>query len=233
MPRLALLITVLAVFLGEPGESAEAPAAPARSDHSSSAVQGAGPSELAIVMTEPSVRVDPSRSSGSPSATIAIVEFGDYQCPYCRAFHVGTLPKLHESFVKTGKVRYFYKDFPLSSHRQAFGASVAGYCGGAQKRYWQMQELLYAEQARLGNALYDELATELGLDVQAFKACLRSDVARSAVNRDVIDGRSVGINATPSFIIGIIAGDRVVIKRMAAGAPSFEVFAKEIEALSR
>jgi protein-disulfide isomerase len=232
MSRFSLILPVLALFVGNPCQSAEAPA-PTRSDRGSSALQGAAPPTLGITSAEPVVRIDPSRGLGSPSATIAIVEFGDYQCPYCRAFHVSTLPKLHEVYVKTGKVRYFYKDFPLSNHQHAFGASATAYCAGRQKRYWQMQELLYTEQARLGPELYNELVKELGLNIEEFKACLRSDAVGVAISGDVADGRSVGINSTPSFVLGIIREDQVVVKRMAAGAPSFEVFAKEIESLSR
>ncbi|SRR5581483_8948642 len=232
-PRRLLLLLLLLSAAGDMAISAERPDSARRSDHSSSAVQNAEPPRVITIPTELVVRVDANRALGSASAKVAIVEFGDYQCPYCRAFHVGTLPQLQTAYIDTGKVRYFYKDFPLSIHEHAFGASVAAYCAGAQGRYWQMQELLYAEQARLGVELYGELAGELKLDPERFQACRKSAAARGAVRRDVGEGRDLGINATPSFILGYIEQDRVVVKRTAAGAPSFEVFAKEIEALNR
>ena len=207
---------------------------PLRSAHSSSAIQrDEPPSVITPEPAEPFVRIDSARGLGGSAARIAIVEFADYQCPYCRAFHVGTLPKLHEGYVETGKVRYFYRDFPLSMHEHAFSAAVAAQCAGDQGRYWQMQELLYAEQARLGEDLYEELATELNLDANRFKACLRSEKAGRAVRGDLAEGRRVGVNGTPTFIIGYIEHDRVLIKRTAVGAPNFETFAKEIDALAR
>ncbi len=118
-------------------------------------------------------------------------------------------------------------------HQHAFGAAVAAQCAGAQGRYWEMQELLYAEQARLGRELYQELATELNLRIDRFNECLKSDAPRRAVQQDIAEGRRVGVNATPSFILGYVEQDRVVIKRMTAGAPAFEVFAKELDALAR
>lgn len=230
MFRFSLLLPLL--LLGAPGEGAE-PTLRSDSDRSSSAVQGAVPPTLKIAPTELTVRVDASRGLGSPSATLAIVEFGDYQCPYCRSFHVGTLPKLQQSYINTGKVRYFYKDFPLKNHTHASGASVTAHCAGAQQRYWQMHDRLYAEQARLGPGLYEELIKELKLDVEGFKACVRSNAVREAIEGDVSDGRAIGITATPSFVLGVIQKDQVVVKRVAAGAPPFEAFVKEIESLSR
>jgi protein-disulfide isomerase len=229
---LSLLGALFACASGTP-RSADVATEPTRSERSSGIVQGATP-PLVIDRNSPIVvPVDLRRSRGDAKATVAIVEFGDYQCPYCRGFHVGVLTKLHESYIETGKVRYFYRDFPLPMHEHALGAAVAAQCAGAQGRYWEMQELLYAEQARLGTELYQELATELNLEIDRFNECLKSDAPRRAVNRDIADGRRVGVNATPTFILGYLEQDRVVIKRIAAGVPTFEIFAKELDALAR
>ncbi len=229
---LSLIVTLIACA-SEPSGLADIAKEPTRSERSSSIVQGATPPLVIDPKMLSVVRIDPHRSLGDPTASLAIVEFGDYQCPYCRRFHVGTFSKLNENYIETGKVRYFYRDFPLSMHEHAFSAAVAAHCADAQGRYWQMQELLYAEQARLGNDLYIELATELNLDIGRFKECLKSAAPRRAVSRDIAEGRRAGINATPSFIIGYVEQDRVTIKRMAAGVPDFDVFAKELDALAR
>lgn len=181
----------------------------------------------------PRISVNPNRSLGDPKATLAIVEFGDYQCPYCRAFHASTFRQLRSELIDTGKVRYFYKDFPLRSHPHAYAASITAYCAGAQGRYWEMQDHLYAKQAHLGAALYTELVALFELDAAKFDACRTSSAARYAVLRDFEDGRRIHITGTPSFVIGHIEGDRVVVERMATGTPVFESFAKEIEALAR
>jgi protein-disulfide isomerase len=225
MSRLAVLLGCLALVGCTP------PAAVKTGDayRDAHVMREAVPPKLSL----PSLSVDPARARGSAEAQIAIVEFGDYQCPYCRSFHVGTLPKLERAYVETGKVRYFYLDFPLRTHAHAFGAAVAARCAGAQGRYWEMQDLLYAEQARLGEALYVELADELKLDAAAFRACLRSDAAARAVRRDVAEGFRIGVNATPSFLLGRIEGDRITVQRVASGAPDLDTFAREIDALLR
>lgn len=185
----------------------------------------------AFAQEDRSVAVDPGRGLGSPTAAVAIVEFADFQCPYCRAFHVSTFPKLQADYIDTGKVRFFYKDFPAPGHRHALPASVAAHCAGAQGRYWPMHELLYTEQARLGEELYEELAGELGLDPKAFSACRQATPARRAVAADAEAGQRLGIRGTPSFALGYLDGDRVVIKRLLVGARPFDVFAREIESL--
>lgn len=180
------------------------------------------------------VRVSADHALGSPTAMIAIVEFGDYQCPYCRAFHTGTFVKLRSAYIDTGKARYFYKDFPLTRiHAHAFSASVAAYCAGAQRRFWQMQDLLYANQARLGDALYAKLARDLKLDGARFDVCSRSPAARAAVYRDFKDGRRLRITGTPTFLLGRVDGDSVIVERIATGTPAFDVFARELDALAR
>jgi len=179
------------------------------------------------------VRVNRDRALGDPKAALAIVEFGDYECPYCRAFHAGTFRELRSAYIDTGKVRYFYKDFPLRSHPQAFAASVVAYCAGAQGQFWEMQDYLFAKQARLGEALYAELVAMFKLDATQFDDCRRSRPAQLAVRRDFEDGRRIQITGTPSFVLGRIEGDRVVVERMATGTPAFETFATELEALVR
>ena len=181
----------------------------------------------------PSVSINPDRSLGNPKATIAIVEFGDYQCPYCREFHAGTFRQIRTELIDAGKVRYFYKDFPLRSHPHAFAASIMAYCAGAQGRYWEAHDHLYANQARLGTALYTELVAKFGLDAPKIDVCRGSSGARLSVLRDFQEGRHIGVTGTPSFVIGHVEGDRVVVERKATGTPPFEAFAKEIEMLAR
>jgi protein-disulfide isomerase len=177
--------------------------------------------------------VDPDRALGDPKAKLAIVEFGDYQCPYCRVFQAGTFQQLQSAYIDTGKVRYFHKNFPLRMHAHAFDASIAAYCAGEQGHFWEMHDLLYAKQARLGEALYIELIKTLELDATKFDTCRKSRSAQVAVRRDMEEGRIIGISGTPTFVIGHVDGNRVAMERVATGAPAFETFAAELEALGR
>jgi len=210
---------------GPPSEEATT-----RSSRGSSAVQRSAPRAVAP-LAPPVVAVDPRRALGSADARVAVVEFADYQCPYCRSFHLNALPRLKERYIDTGRVRFYYMDFPLAHHAHALGASVAAYCAGRQSRYWDMQQRLYAEQAHLGDALYTRLAAELGLDAERFEACRRSNEARAAVERDLLEGRRLGVRGTPTFIVGRIVGGGVKVERMAFGVPTFETFAEELELL--
>ncbi|MBI3897985.1 MAG: DsbA family protein [Gammaproteobacteria bacterium] len=221
MPKSRAIFLVIALLVA----CAQAPSAP-ETDRS------AGPADGVIPRNASVLNLDGERSLGSPSAKLVLIEFADYQCPYCRRFHVGTLPKLQRAYIDTGVLRYFYKDLPLPMHAQAFPASVAAYCAGVQGQYWPMHEQLYEDQARLGDALFDEIARKLGLDMDRFKACRQKDSeATPVVRRDMREARTMGINATPTFVLARIEAGRVVVKRVSSGSPSFEVFAKEIEAL--
>lgn len=190
------------------------------------------PSAVQASDASPVVRVDPGRGLGSPDAPLALVEFADFQCPYCRRFHLELLPRLRTAFIDTGRLRYFYKDFPLPYHEHAVGAAVAARCAAGQGRYWEMVDALYAGQARLGPDLYRALAARLGLEPARFGRCLGGESAQRAVRADLAEARRLGVRATPSFVIGRLQGDRVLIERAVAGIASFELFAQEIELLS-
>ena len=165
---------------------------------------------------------------------IGIVEFSDYQCPYCRGFHDRVFPKLKKEYVDTGIAQFIHKDLPLKSiHPQALPAALAASCAGLQKRFWPMHAALYANNGRLTSALYPQLVRELGLDEAKFMACLGDASREQAVMRDVVEARGLGITGTPSFVIGKIQGDVLTVVRVARGAPSFEDFAQEIEKLRK
>ena len=185
-----------------------------------------------VSMTPPTVRLAGSHRIGSSRATIAVVEFSDYQCPYCRDFHDRVYPRLKKEFVETGTVQFVHKDLPLKSiHPQALSAAVAASCAGLQKRFWPMHEAIYANHGKLSPALYPQLARELGLDGAKFKACLADPAREQIVMRDTAEARKLGINGTPSFVIGRIQGDELTVVRLSRGAPSYEAFAQEIEKL--
>lgn len=224
--------TTLAAFIVLLGAAAAVGADPAadgpRRIPGSSAVQGAPPPVPPQPLT---LRVDDVRSLGSPTATLALVEFGDYQCPYCRDFDIQTLPQIVRAYVEKDKVRYFYRDFPLSKHPEAFRASVVAHCAGEQGRYWETHRRLYANQQRLGEALYTELMQTPGVDRARFKECRDGQAARRAVQQDIAEARAIGVRLTPTFALGRIENGRVVVERIAEGVFPLAVFEREIEAL--
>lgn len=173
------------------------------------------------------------RRFGSREAKIGIVEFVDYECPYCRQFHAAVLPRLKTDYVDTGVVQYFTVDFPLKMHRYALPASIAANCAGEQNRYPAMQDRLFAGNLSLGATLYSALARELGLDADKFAVCLNDRERQREIQRQLELGRRLGVNGTPSFILGRIENDVLTIERMASGAVAFEGFVTEIDRLKK
>lgn len=168
-------------------------------------------------------------SLGSAKATLTIVEFSDYQCSYCRRFHAEVLPALRKAYIDTGKVQLLFKDFPLSMHREALPAAVAGRCAGVQGKFWPMNELLFANQERLAGALYPKLAATLALDVGAFKRCLLDPALTAAIQRDQQQASDLGVNATPGFLIGRRLPTGLRIERIGTGFIDFNALSMELD----
>jgi protein-disulfide isomerase len=145
---------------------------------------------------------------GDPNAPVTIVEYTDYQCPYCSRHSVETMPLILSELIETGRVYYLLMDFPLEQiHPEATGAAAAARCAGDQDAYWQMHDALFAEQSEwsgLGataNAYYSELAGSLGLDADSFAACVENGRYLDAIQANLNEGLSLGIQGTPHFFI--------------------------------
>ena len=151
---------------------------------------------------------DPIR--GDPNAPISIVEFSDFQCPFCARFHVQTLPLLLEEYIDTGKVNLVYRDFPIQSiHPNALPAAVAAECANEQGKYWEYHDTLFEKQNswnRLDSntviSTFSQYATDVGLEQQQFDSCLGSGKYLEEVQGDLRDGRDYDITGTPGFFIG-------------------------------
>lgn len=168
---------------------------------------------------------------GSKDAVLTIIEFSDYQCSYCQRFHVEVLPALKKAYIDTGKVQLIFKDYPLSLHREAMPAAVAGRCAAAQGKFWPMNELLFANQGRLEGALYPKLAQTLALDMKAFKLCTQDAGLRVAVERDQKQALDLGIDATPGFLIGRMQGEHLLVQRVGKGFVDFATLSAELDKL--
>jgi len=175
---------------------------------------------------------DPIR--GDPNAPITIVEFSDFQCPFCARFHVQTLPSLLEEYIDTGKVNLVYRDFPIQSiHPNALPAAVAAECANEQGNYWEYHDTLFEKQSgwsRLDSntaiSTFSQYATDIGLEQQQFDSCLGSGKYLEEVQGDLSDGRDYDITGTPGFFIGNEEIGFVKIN----GAQPFESFQRIIDA---
>jgi protein-disulfide isomerase len=139
-------------------------------------------------------------SLGSADAPLTIVEFTDYQCPFCKLFQAETWPRLKSNYLDTGKVRFIVRDLPLSFHSGARPAAEAAHCAGEQGKFWPMHEALLAMQ--LSPAGIEQQAKALVPDLKRFHACIAANKYAAAISANADQARAVGFNGTPSFIIG-------------------------------
>jgi protein-disulfide isomerase len=168
-------------------------------------------------------------SMGRDDAPVTMVEFTDYQCPFCRRFETDSFAKLKTEYIDTGKVRFVSRDLPLEFHPNAPGAAVAARCAGEQNKFWEMRDAMMLDTATdLGSESILKYGQKTNLDMTAFSACLKEKKFTSAIQKDTADAGALGISGTPSFVIGKtdkteIAGVRIV------GAVPFAVFDSTIK----
>ncbi len=147
---------------------------------------------------------------GNENAPLTIVEFSDFQCPFCRKFWKDTLPSIKKDYIDTGKVKFVYRDFPLTSiHPGAQPAAEASECAREQDRFWQYHDKIFEEQDKRGQGTVQfgvadlkQWAADLGLDTGKFNKCLDSGKYSAEVNKDLIDAQRAGGQGTPHFVIG-------------------------------
>jgi protein-disulfide isomerase len=185
--------------------------------------QSSGPVAQAPVTQQPQyVRYDiPTENSyalGPADAPITIVEFSDYQCPFCRRWHAEVYEPLLAAYP--GKIRLVYRHLPLTSiHPDAFSAAEASMCAGEQDAFWKFQDKLFSSES-LGNSAYLQYAQDLGLNMTTFEACLTDHKYQQAVETDSNFAIDLGIRSTPTFFINGLA---------IVGAQPLDVFKQVID----
>ena len=145
---------------------------------------------------------DDEQALGRPDAPVTMVEFTDYQCPYCRRFEAETFPRLKRVYVDTGKLRFIVRDLPLEIHSSAQPAAVAAHCAAEQGKFWPMHAALLAVAADLSPAGLKRQARAIGLDMPLFESCQGAGKYIAAIGRNAMQARELGFNGTPAFVIG-------------------------------
>jgi len=158
---------------------------------------------------------------GKDNAPVAIIEFSDYQCPYCAKFYVESFNSIKANYIDTGKVKYVHKNYPLSFHENAQKAAEAAECAKEQNKYWEMHDKLFRNAADLAVAKIKGFAKEVGLSQTKFDSCLDTGKYEAKVKKDLSDGMSYGVSGTPAFFINGIA---------ISGAQPYEAFKQIIDA---
>jgi protein-disulfide isomerase len=139
---------------------------------------------------------------GSPSAKVTMVEFSDYECPFCRSFDSDTFPGLIEKYISTGKVRFSVRQLPLPIHSNAHRAAEAAECAGTQGGYWLMHDKLFQNQDALSEENYKKWAGEIRISTSSFNQCMDSNAMAQKVDADVAFARSMNIRSVPIFYVG-------------------------------
>ena len=164
------------------------------------------------------IPVDGSPSTGPEDAPIVIVEFSDYQCPFCQKWH----DEVYESLLAAypGKIKFVYRNLPLTSiHPDAFPAAEAALCAGDQNAYWQFHDKLFSGKT-LGSKVYIQYAEGLGLNMVSFESCITNRKYKDIVQRDSDFAVDLGVRSTPTFFINGIA---------VVGAQPLDVFKQVID----
>ncbi|MFH1063628.1 MAG: DsbA family protein [Candidatus Woesearchaeota archaeon] len=193
-------------------EKAAAPAAPAAQPSAPAADKQ--DVDMTVLMDDDSVK-------GNENAPVTIVEWSDFECPFCVRFYSQAYAQIKSEYIDTGKVKIVFRDFPLGFHAQAQKAAEAAECAGEQDDFWGMHDKLFEEGVAGGVATFKKYAKDLGLDSSKFDACLDNGDMAAEVAKDMQDGQRAGIRGTPGFIIN---------GQLVSGAQPFEAFKQVIDA---
>ena len=178
------------------------------------------------------VSIDDDFVRGNPKAPLTLIEFSDFECPFCVRFYRDTLPQIEKEYIQTGKLKFVYRDFPLQAiHKNAFKAAEAANCAGEQGKFWDMHDLLFENYKNLGPKHLKKYAKQLGLSTEEFNHCLDSEKYADEVNKDFLDGQQAGVGGTPGFFLGRTTSDGTIEGFQIKGARPFSYFKQIIGAM--
>lgn len=173
-------------------------------------------------------------SMGEKNTKVTMVEFSDYQCPRCGQYFNWTMKQVVDEYVKTGKLKYVFRDFPVESiHPLALKAAEGAHCAGEQGKYWEMHHRLLRNQMAIEAKLLPLHAQMLGLDVPKFQQCLDSGKYTAKVRESAAEGKKAGVRGTPWFFLGLTGPDETKLRpaTFVEGAQPYAVFKEAIDKL--
>jgi protein-disulfide isomerase len=192
------------------------------------ALPGAQPPQI----TKANIGIDGAFTLGSKDAPLTMVEFTDFQCPYCKSFHVSTFSELKKNYIDTGKLRFVSRDLPLDFHPNAMQAANAGRCAGEQGQFWAMRDRMNSNPEKLDIMSLLAFAGDLKLDVNAFRTCVESGKYKNKIQDDIALAERIGANGTPAFVIGKTTADGVD-GEVVVGALPYAMFEQKLKELAR
>ena len=178
--------------------------------------------------------LDGAPFKGEKTAKVTMVEFSDYQCPFCARYFRDTLPQIEREYIRTGKVKYVLRDLPIQSiHPLAFKAAEATHCASEQGKYWEMHDRLFANPGALARKDLSGHAQALGLDVAAFDQCLDSGKHAARIRKDLAESQKAGVRGTPTFFLGLTEPNSSQLKavRVIRGAQPYDAIKEAVDSL--
>ena len=188
--------------------------------------QPSAPATRTLTEEQTEALPDDDPAFGDEDAPVTVVEFSDFQCPYCGKFFKLTLPLIEENYIKTGKVRFVYRDFPLDFHANALPAANAAQCANDQQKFKEMHDMIFenqqtwSESATAADAFKD-YAKQIGLNMTQYNECVLTNKHALEIRKDLIDGSAVGVTGTPGFFVN---------GKELSGAMPYEIFKPVLDA---
>lgn len=168
------------------------------------------------------VSIDDDAVLGKSDAPVTIIEFSDFQCPFCRSFWKNAFAEIVKEYIDTGKAKLVFRDYPLSFHPMGVPSAKAGECAKEQGKFWEMHDVIFEEQEKLGEGTVQytvndlkKWAAKVGVNTTQFNDCVDSEKYKAEIEKDAADGVAAGVTGTPAIFIN---------GRLIAGAQPFSVF---------
>jgi protein-disulfide isomerase len=190
------------------------------------------PRPVADALPKDPVNISKDPFKGQANAKVALIEFSDFQCPFCSRFGKDAYPQIHKDYIETGKIKYVWRDLPLDFHKQAFKAAEAAHCAGEQGKFWEMHDHLFENQKNLMPEELLKYADALQLNKGLFQVCIDSNRYAEDIKKDITDAGAAGISGTPSFLVGVVQPNGTVkITKKLVGAKPYAEFKAAIDSL--
>jgi protein-disulfide isomerase len=202
------LLSIFALTVAAACSRSETPSAQARQVSSSGGEVAPATTGLSGLTDSVSASADRARIRGAETAPVWLVEISDFQCPFCKQWHDETFAKIDQEYVKTGKVRMAYLNFPLTRiHKNAQVAAEAAMCAGVQGKFWELHNSLFQSQPRWAESktpvvVFDSLARAAGVELKAWDRCMTSHATAKLIEADRDRSAKAGVESTPTFFIG-------------------------------
>lgn len=192
------------------------------------------PEDRADVAIKEPLSLAGAQIRGRQDSKVAILEFSDFQCPFCAKFTEGTLPELERAYVDRGDVLFAFRHLPLERvHQFALSGAVAAECAGKQGKFWPMHDFLFRSSRSLDQSTVASGARSIGLASPAFDECI-SNGQEGRITQDLAEAKRLGVSGTPTFFIGrLLPGNRLQVDKRLNGAQAFTAFKVAIEASQR